>query len=413
MSVSIEVYPEVLNATWKQGLRFVVHNPTNADQDITVKFQDDVGVFMQLITTGVKPGEFRSTILSDEDLGLSGKAGKTVVVYPEIPPPGTGVVLLGTNLTPGTRGNAVAIKASSTVKVTVVDEAGNPIPFAEVVLVNMENCKKYHYKAGADGVCYIPDRPTGDYGRWAIEAYKIDYDRQIVAYGLVAPWNYTDTQIVCKWAKSFLIEITLHFPKSDNVVINAIKNAARQLPEPLRTFCDWLAGAYGWASDQVFNFVMPIYINMIKASCPNVAYVRQEGDNLVVGYNFGFQSPFVLAITPLAALVIIIVAISATFIAAFISMAIKSWSPAASYEAQQKLIQQQQQMIQQAMNAYQQGAITKEQFDQIISTIKETLNNFRNNIPPTIDITGIMTLAVVVLVLILIISLIRAVRGKE
>jgi uncharacterized membrane protein len=413
MSVSVEVYPEVLNATWRQGLRFVVHNPTNADQDITVKFQDDTGVFIQLVTTNVKPGEFRSTILSDEDLGLSERAGKTVVVYPEIPPPGTGVVLMGTNLAPSTRGNAVTIKASSTVKVTVVDEAGNPIPFADVTLLNMDNCKKYHYKAGADGVCYVPDRPTADYGRWAIEAQKVDYDRQIVAYGLIAPWDYTDSKIVCKWAKNFLIEITLHLPKNDNVVINAIKNAARQLPEPLRTFCNWLAGAFGWASDQVFNFVLPIYINMIKASSPNIVYVRQEDDNLVIGYNLGFQSPFDIVITPLAALVIIIVAISATFIAAFVSMTIRSWSPAATYEAQQKLLQQQQQMIQQATNAYQQGAITKEQFDQIISTIKETLNNFKNNIPPTIDITGIITLAVVVLVLILIISLIRAVRGKE
>jgi uncharacterized membrane protein len=412
MSVSVEVYPELLRAALKQGLRVVARNPTNASQDITIKFQDDTGVFASLVTSGVKSGESRAVVLSDEDLGLSGRVGKNIVVYPEIPTPGSGVYLLGTTLAPGTRGNAVALKLSSTVKVSVLDEAGNALPFANVNVIDMDSGKIYHYVAGADGVCEIPDRPTADYGRWAIEAFKVDHDRQLVAYGLIAPWDYANTQITCKWARNFIVEVTLNFAKSDNAVINAIKNAQRQLPEPLKTFTDWLVSVYDWASDQVFNAVLPLYINKIKNSAPNVAYVRQEADTLKVGYTIGYMSPFSIVITPLAAIVLILLAIFTTISVYFASVAITAWSPSKVLEMQQKVLQQQQNLLNQLNQAYQQGALNKDQYNQAVQNITGAYRDYLNNIPKLIPTDmGLLAIIGIVVTIIIIIALIKALKG--
>jgi len=412
VSVSLEVYPELLLVG--RGFRLVVHNPTSATQDVTVKFQDDTGVFFQVIATGVGSGEFADTLVTEEDIGLSAKANKNVVAYAEIPPPASGVVLLGTNQAPGTRGNAVVIRTTSTVKLTIVDEAGNPIPFAAVNLLNLNNGRLYTYTADANGVCTIPDRPTGTYGKWALEVYKLDPTRQLVAYAIVQDFNFTDQVVTCKWAKNFLVEVSINFPKGNDLVVRALKNASACLPEPLKTLANWLAGAYGWASDQVHNFVLSMYINEIRNKIGgNVTYVRQEDNTLKIGFSVGYGSPIAfIAVLPWIAGIII--AVCSTIIAYFISIAVVAWSPSKAYEEQRKLIEQQQQFLNQASQAYQQGALTKEQLDQIVRAITEAINNYRNNIPPPgIDITGIATLAVVVLVLILIISLIRAVRGKE
>jgi hypothetical protein len=345
---------------------------------------------------------------------LSAKANKNVVAYAEIPPPATGVVLLGTNLAPSTRGNAIVVKATSTVKLTIVDEAGNPVPFAAVNLLNLNNGRLYNFTADVNGVCNIPDRPTGTYGKWALEVYKLDPARQLVAYAIVQDFNFTDQVVVCKWAKNFLVEVSINFPKGDDFVVRGLKNASACLPEPLKTLANWLVGAYGWASDQVHNFVLSMYINEIRNKIGgSVAYVRQEEDTLKIGFSVGYGSPIAfLAVLPI--IVPIVVSICATIIAYFISIAVIAWSPAKTYEAQQKLIEQQQQFLNQASQAYQQGAITKEQLDQIVKAITEAISNYKNNIPPAgINIADIITLAVVVLVLILVISLIRAVRGKE
>jgi len=407
MSVAIEVYPELIHA--KKGLRFVVHNPTNANQDITVKFQDDVGVFATLVTEGVKPGEYRAVVLTDDDLHLSDRAGKTVVAYPTIPTPGSGVYLLGTSLAPGTAGNAVVIKSSSTIRVTVLDEAGNAIPYATVNLLNLDNGKVYTYTAGADGVCEIPDRPTSDYGRWALEVIKMDPARQMVAYALVPEFNFTNTQVTCKWARNFLVEVTLAFAKSDNAVINAVKNASKYLPSPLKAVCDWVVSGYTWASDQVFNFVMPMFVNEIRNKLGgNVSYVRQEGDTLKVGLSVGYGSPIAwAAILPWIAGIII--AICTTISVYFVSVAIQAWSPSASYEAQSKLAQQQQNILNQIDQAYKKGAIDKTTYDEAVKNVTEAYKNYSNNVPKYgIDLSGLIPVVVIVLVMILIISLIKA-----
>jgi hypothetical protein len=106
--------------------------------------------------------------------------------------------------------------------------------------------------------------------------------------------------------------------------------------------------------------------------------------------------------------------IAGTIASYFIAKAIESWSPSKIAEQQKELVNQQNQMLDKLNQAYQQGALNKDQYNEAVSNITNAQKNFANNTPkyPTFDLTGIMSLVVIVLAMILVISLIKAFKSK-
>jgi hypothetical protein len=273
----------------------------------------------------------------------------------------------------------------------------------------------YVYTADASGVCEIPERVTSDYGRWVLEVIKTEPDTQTVVYGFVENFKFENVTVNCKRARNLRVELVLNNPLTDVNCVNAIKNCYTALSPACRAFVDWLVSQYGWSSDVVFNTVLYLWANeQINKNGGNLCFIKQEGDTLKLVASVGYGSPILWGVVIHQILTRVIPWIAGTIATYFISKAIESWSPAKTVEQQKELINQQNHMIDKLNQAYNQGALTKDQYNEAVNNITGAQKNFANNVPkyPTIDLTGILSMVTVVLVLILVISLIKAFKSK-
>jgi uncharacterized membrane protein len=410
MSLSIDVYPELVRKF--QGLLLVGRNSTNADQDITWKFADDTGVFLTVVYPTVKPGETKNVILPDEVLGLSAKAGKTIAVWGEIPTPGTGVYLLGTSIAPATKTGAVILRVTgSSPKLTIIDESGKAVPYAQVNLFDQQSLKIYTFQADKDGIVTLPDRINENYGKWLLEVVKYDYDRGVVNYALIQDYDWTDKEVKCVTARNVYVELQLNAVKTDTSFQDIVKNAYQWLPAPLKAFADYLYRTLGWVHDAVINLVLGYLVHQaVNRQGGNATLVKQEGDKFRIGFTVGFSSPIAwMAVLPVIASIIKwLIAFGIAFV---VSQIFISWSPSKAAEVAKEREAVATSLLDKLKEAYDKGEIDKETYEQCYKLIVEKYKGLNANQPAFAVDWGLTAMLGLVVAMMIVIALIKTLRG--
>ena len=411
MSVTLDIYPELVVVG--QGLHILVRNPTNAVQDITVRFYNGNSEFAGVVFEGVKSGESRNIVVPSDVLGLDQKVGKTVTAVASIPTPPSGTYLLGSNLTPSTNSNAVAVTVASSVEVSVTDNLGKPVPYVKVNLFDEHGLKAYSYVGDGLGRVRIPDRPTPNYGRWLLEVVKYDPDNQLVCYNLIQDYDFTSKSVTCVWAKNYYVEIQLNAVKTDISYIDMVRNLPNWLPQPIKSFINWLASRLGLGDDTTLNATLVSTIHeIVNKNGGNVVLVKQEGDKLRIGFTVGYGSPFAWA-TLIPVIAGIIKWLIAFGIAYVISSVIISYSPVKVAEVTNELATQQSNILARLKEAYDSGALDPTTYNEAVKNYSEAFKTFTNNLPSVgVPITSIITLMALALVVVLAVSMIR-IFGEE
>jgi hypothetical protein len=406
LSVTLDIYPEVVLVG--QGLHILVRNPTSTDQDITVRFYDGSTEFAGVVFTGVKSGESRNLVIPSDVLGLDGKVGKTVTAVATIPTPPSGTYLLGSNLTPSTSSNAVAVTVASSVEVSVTDNYGRPVPYVKVNLFDEHGLKAYTYVGDVSGRVRIPDRPTPNYGRWLLEVVKYDPDNQLVCYNLIPDYDFSSKSVTCVWARNYYVEIQLNAVRSDISYIDTVRNLTSWLPQPIKSFINWLASRLGLGDEATLNATLVSAIHeVINKNGGNVVLVKQEGDKLRIGFTVGYGSPFAWA-TLIPVIAGIIKWLIAFGIAYVISSVIISYSPVKVAEVTNELATQQSAILTKLKEAYDSGALDTTTYNEAVRNYSEAFKTFTNNLPSTgVGITSVITLMTLALVVVLAVSVIK------
>jgi len=417
MSVALDVYPEIIMPF--QGLLFAVKNPTNSTLDITIWLYADSTPIASIVVSEVKSGETRNFVVTFETLGLQEYIGRTITAFAEIPPltafqiPRPEVYLLGTNMKPSTRGNAVALRISSSVRLSVVDNTGNKVPYAKVNLYDQQTMKIYSYTAGSDGTVVIPERVTGEYGRWVLEVVKYDPDRQIVCYGLVNDFNFQQQEVKCTWARQVYVELHLNAVKTDPQWLENLKSVVSWLTKPVQDFVKWLAPKLGWESETINAVMVQVIHEIINKNGGNVVLVKQDGDKLKIGFIVGYGSPIAFAaVLPIIASIIkYLIAFGIAFI---VSQIVMQFSPVKVAEVQKELAEQQAKIVERLKEAYNSGAISKDTYEAALKNYSEAYKVMNQNLPSyVISPTALITLITIILILIFVISMIKTVRGDH
>jgi len=405
VSIKLDLYPRHIIP--KQGVRLVVINPTNADQDVTVKFVADSTVVAEVVFDAVKSGEVRDAVATYDDLGLGSYAGRTLAVYPEIPSPASGVVLLGTSEAPSTKGNAIALKVESTVELTIVDEEGKAVPFAHVDLLDQLSGEHYHYVADADGKVVLPERVTADEGRWVLEVYKYDYATRLTYYNLIKDFDFTNRSVTVYKARQFQVDVGFHAPLSDTVVDKVMQNIRQWMPGPLGTVVDNMAGALGWLHTRVINTIW----NWVTS-----IYARRAGVRLIGAWYDSENSQLRIRLligqaSPTAGIVIgVIILIAVLFLMGY-RLYIEYVRITKQAEIQETIARREaikKEIIDEITRQYNEGNITKETYENAIKNISEAFDEQSANTPAVpFDISTVMALVSLFLAVVIIVSLVK------
>jgi len=410
LSITLDIYPEIIKVG--QGLNILVRNPTSTVQDITVHFVEGNTEFAGVIFPQLAPGESRNVVVTAESLGLNLRTGKTITAYATIPTPFSGTYLLGSNLTPETKSNALVLKVASTVRVTVLDDSGKAVPYAKVNLFDQQGYKAYSYVAGYDGVAELPERPNEYFGKWLLEVVKYDPDRQLVCYNILQDYDFTQGEVTCTWAKQVYVELKLVASKSDLSYIDIVKNIYNWLPAPVRSFIDWLAGRFGWNHDTTINATMVAMIHeIVNKNGGNVVLVKQEGDTLRIGFIVGYGSPVAWSsvIPIIASIIKWLIAFAITYV---MSVTVVMFSPVKMAEVQKEVTAQQSVILDKLKEAYNTGALDSTTYNEAVKNYSEAYKTLANNLPVTAGIPTSTLIAMVgmVLMVVLVISIIKTLK---
>jgi len=405
MSIKLEVFPELILPG--QGLLFRVSNPSDKDQDVTIDLVADTTVIASIAISGIKSGETKDIVVTEDVLGLSGYAGKTIAVVPTLSD--TTALLLGTSQAVEAKGNAVGLKVSGTVTITVVDQFGNPVPYPHVTLYDQRTGAIYTYVGDRDGLVKIPDRLTDHYGKWIIEAIAYDYSRGLVAYTLEKDFDFTNKQLTVTWARNHYVELQLSAPSSESQLEDALKNAIQWIPEPLKTAITAVANSLGWVHNTVVNAIISrlVYQQASKYGV-NVTSVKYEADRIKIAANVGFGSFLGLLPTIVRWLLFII---GSVIIGWVIEKIVVPFSPAKVAEEQTKQKQIYQDIVNKITEQKEQGTISEDTYNEAVKNISEVFNYERNSLPPTIPDYGMMAIVAIVLMTAVIIALIKALKS--
>jgi len=405
MSVKLTVFPELILPG--QGLLFRVMNPTDKVQDVTVDLISDGTTIVSIAISGLNPGEAKDVVVTEDVLGLSNYVGKTIAVVPALSD--TTALLLGSSQTVQEKGNAVALKVSGTVTITVVDQYGNPVPYPHVTLYDQRTGAIYTYVGDKDGLVKIPDRLTDNYGQWLVEAIAYDYSRGLVGYTLEKDFDFTNKQLTVTWARNHYVELQLSAPSTESQLEDALKNAIQWIPEPLRTAITAVANALGWTHNTVVNAILGrlVYQQASKYGV-NVTSVKYEADRIKIAANIGFGSFLGLLPTIVRWLLFII---GSVIIGWVIEKIVVPFSPGKVAEEQTKQAQIYNDIITKIKEQKDAGTITEDTYNEAVKNVSEVFNYERNSLPPTMPDYGLMALIGLVLMVGVIIALIKAFKS--
>jgi len=408
MSIKLDIYPRILVPP--KGLRIVVQNPTNTDQDITIHFVKDSEALFDIVATGIKSGETKDVVISKDDFDLSAYAGANIIAYPEIPTPETGVVLLGTSQAPETKGNAVPLRVAGTVTISCVDVNGRSIPFPDAVLFNRITGELYHFKGDSDGNIKIPERITDYEVGWDLEVFKADYATRMFYYALIKDFDFTSRTVTLEANPRFQVELGFHAPPDDTQFQNYIKNMKEYLPKPLKTVVENMISSYGLTSTKVINTVWAYGVSIIARDYGVRAFCTwYENNQLRVRALVGFSSPIAPAV-----LALIIAGIITGGAIAWQYLEYQKVSKQA--EIQDSITKREQirkEIVDEIIKQYNEGKIDSPTKDNALNIIKEIFDEQSSNTPTDFLawLPNIIPVIIALIVIVLIVQLIRAIRG--
>jgi len=408
MSVSIDLYPELLNPG--RGLYLEVFNPTNTAQDVTLTFYADSTAILVVALEDVPSGVCINFVTPWSVLDLDDYRGRVVSVVPSIPTPGAGVYLLGTTVAPSTKGNAKIFRiASSTVTLTFKDPDGLPVANARVMLTDTLNGKTYLYTTDDEGRVYLPDRPAGSYGRWLLELYEPKPERGYVLYH-IEEYDYTSKEVTVGRFRSAYVEIGLSMPKTE-YARGLVENILSYMPEPLRTFVSLAAQGLGWLHDTILNAAFSYLAWQIGRSGHGVTSCKYDAGFMTIGFNVGLSSPF--AFPGVAAFLGWLFKWFIGFAVAYIVVrVVESWTSVRIAEEQTKQMEILNQQISQLNKLLEEGRIDRDTYSKALDTIRGVKDYEASNTPTLlgIPVQTIVSLVLLVLLASVVASVVSAVK---
>jgi len=317
------------------------------------------------------------------------------------------LLLLGTSTPANTTGNAVAIYVSSSRTITVKDQSGNPIPYAQVILFDLHSKKSQVYYTDGNGVVKLPDIPIATWGDWFIEVIKKDYNTGLI-YHYLSRYGEAPSTITCQSGTQLIVTITLQFEPTP--LENWAKSVYSWLPDPLKPVANWLGNSYGWTKKQVitllWNVLAKKYLEPQGAKVTSIVY-DESTNQLQISYYQGDVEPLTLGIL---FWITVILAIVTCIVTPYIRDIVASLTGAKVVEEQTKQNQAYSDMLNALNNARLQGIIDDETYRKAVLNITDSIKWQQQNLPSiTIPWGQIVSTISVIMVMWLMITLIKTV----
>jgi len=262
------------------------------------------------------------------------------------------------------------------------------------VLINKRTGEYWQYEGDENGVLRIPKRyykaeETGDY---CLYCHYNDPATGRVAIVALDNYDFADYEVRKNLENRVMAETTIHFKPAESF----FQQIVGFMPDLLKKAAEALAGLFGWASEQVGRLV-GIFLNAYLIKVTGGEIVKTDVD---VGKGT-IRIVRVMRTHGVPAFILVLITILTIFAGLKwlrVDEAVIYYSPAKVSQLRTKELEELRKTIEELKEAYEAGALTKEEFAKAVEALSHAHSTSQGAAPPHPAIEFLQKLGPVILI---------------